>query len=249
MGERFIYYRMKQYDEEKATRISMSRTVYGKELDEKLSALYLEYLKESVQKSMDEQIPALSASVDERIIAIAMFAAKLRTPTHYDRFSKSIDKIPVSEFPMRVALQLRAIAHGLQVLTFQDTGAFDVSERDIAHIEWCAYSLANEERRAVLRILAQQAYGATTSTQRVADTIGLSTDIARMNLQHLTAIGVCERNGNGSEHVWSIKDKRAWSIVRRMEGITADVIHDEREVTADDGEAFSEAQQKQFDDF
>lgn len=248
MGERFIYYRMKQYDEERATRVSMARTVYGKELDDKLSALYLEYLKESVQKAMNEQVPALSSEVDERIIAIAMFAAKLRTPTHYDRFSKSIDKIPVSEFPMRVALQLRAIAQGLSVLSYNDTGKFEVCERDIAHIEWCAYSLANEERRAVLRILAQQAYGAMTSTQKVADTIGLSTDIARMNLQHLTAIGVCERTGNGNEHVWGIKSKHAWDIVRRMEGLVVDKVHEERAVTSEDGESFEEEQQRKFDE-
>ncbi len=48
MGERFIYYRMKDYDPENATRLSMKRTLYGKELDEKLSGLRLsnrEYLK------------------------------------------------------------------------------------------------------------------------------------------------------------------------------------------------------------
>jgi len=33
MGERFIYYRMKEFDQKKAMTLAMERTVYGKELD------------------------------------------------------------------------------------------------------------------------------------------------------------------------------------------------------------------------
>ena len=36
MGERFIYYRMKEYDGHKATKLALERKIFGKELDEKL---------------------------------------------------------------------------------------------------------------------------------------------------------------------------------------------------------------------
>jgi len=217
MGERFIYYRMKPYDVEKATRISLHRTVFGKELDGILSDMYGEYIKESVM-SANGEVPPLSEEVDERILTIAMFAALLRTPTHYDRFSKSVDRVPVSEAPMRVALQLRAIARALSVMAHHDTGSWELEEADIRYLEWCAYSLANEERRACLRVLGALGYRETLSTQMIADAIGLSTPITGISLQSLAAVGILERSGSGnSGHVWMIKDSATWGIVQRLE--------------------------------
>lgn len=219
MGERFIYYRMKPYNIEKATRLSLDRKIFGKDLDSKLSSLYEDYIKDVVKNQGD--MPAIDGEVHERILNISMFAAILRTPTHYDKYAKQIDKVPVPEMPMRVALQLTAITKGLMTMRYHDTNntTWLLEEEDISYIEWCAYSLANEERRACLKILAGLGEGEYIKTQIIADQIGLSTSIIGMNLQHLSAIGILERFGYDGSLSWRIKDKKVWEIVRRLENI------------------------------
>ncbi len=234
MGERFIYYRMKPYDVTKATRISLERNLFGKDLDQKLADMYGGYIKSSIQ-SMDE-VPMLSRDTEDRILTIALFAAQLRTPIHFDRFSKQVDRVPVPEAPMRVALQLRAIARGLSVMSHADTGEWELSEEDHSYIEWCAYSLANEERRACLRVLATIDYGVFVKTQTVADEIGLSTAMTGLYLQNLASVGIVERNGNSDSLAWAITNIDTWGLVRRLEGIDGTrQLHFERSRSAEEG--------------
>jgi len=251
MGERFIYYRMKPYDVEKATRKSLNRTVYGKELDENMSELYGNYLKDCiVNAGGDEIVPQISLEVYERIVQISMFAAKLRTPTHYDRFAKTVDKVPVSEMPMRVALQLSSIARGLSVMHHYENEIWDIGEEDISYIEWCAYSLANEERRACLKVIAKADFNISVKGQTIADDIGLATSVTGTNLQHLAAIGILERTGDSSGLAWSIKDKETWNIIRRLEGIKDTLVRDfERDISDDEINEKGESLELNFNKF
>jgi len=234
MGERFIYYRMKSYDTEKATRLSLGRKTFGKDLDDKLSGMYAEYIKDCVKGCKDIGPIEVSEPVKERILQIAMFAAKLRTPAHYDKYIGQIDRVPVSEMPMRVALQLSAIAKGLMAMCHQDREDTVLDEKDISYIEWCAYSLANEERRACLRALAGVSWETAMGTGDVADKIGLSTDVTRLHLQHLAAIGILERSGGGDSLAWKFLRKEEWAIVKRLEGLATAEDFVARQVTLDE---------------
>lgn len=234
MGERFINYRMKGYNIEKATRISLDRKLYGRALDEKLSDMYADYIKDSIM-SIKEAVPVIDHKVHERIVQIAMFAALLRTPTHYDKFTKMIDKVPTSEMPMRIALQLSSLARGLMVMAYADTTEWELTEEDIGYLEWCAYSSANEERRACLKVLASLPTEEYVFSQSIADKIGLNTAVVSMNLQHLAAVGIVDRSGDGSGLKWKIKDLTHKAIIRRLEGIDIDQIIEEREISHEDG--------------
>jgi len=216
MGERFIYYRMKEYDIEKATRISLNRNVFGKDLDSKLAEMYSEYITEATLSAKETEI-VVPEDIKEKIVQISMFASNLRTPTSYDKYQKAIDRIPVPEMPMRVALQLMGLARGLIAMKLHDKGTKDLDESDMAIIEWCAYSLANEEKRACLRTLAQSTESLTTAI--VAEKIGLSTEIARTSLQHLSAIGIVTRSGISGSLTWEISDHKTLERVRRVENI------------------------------
>lgn len=246
MGERFIYYRMRSYDVEKATRRSLSRSKYGKGLDEEISLLYADYIKDAVQNIGEDDIPGVSLETNDRIVYIAMFAAMLRTPTHYDKYQKMIDRIPVPEMPMRVAIQLTAIARGLMVLRHHDTGEWDLTEEDTRYVEWCAYSLANEERRACLRLIATIPFGVAMKTQTIADKIGLGTEIINMNLQHLAAISILDRNAAQNSLSWSFKNKGEWEIVRRLEKIVEDTTYEERELTEEEKKEWNEAVEEEW---
>ena len=105
-------------------------------------------------------------------------------------------------------------------MSYYDTGSWELSEQDIEYIEWCAYSLANEERRACLKVLAKSNYGTLLRTQFIADEIGLPTTVINMNLQHLSAIGILDRSGDSSGLKWNIREKSTYDMIRKLEGIS-----------------------------
>ena len=246
MGERFMYYRMKKYDIEKATRLSLDRKLYGKNLDEKIAKLYEDYIKDVVLSVRDLNLPKIDQVVHERILNIAMFGAQLRTPVHYDKFSKVIDRVPVPEMPMRIALQLKALIYSMMCIAYHDTGEWDLSEEQITYIEWCAYSLANEERRACLRVLAELDFDVYIKTQTVADKIGLNTTVIGVVLQHLSAIGILQRSGSEGSLSWTIKEKSVWGIIRRLEGIKDYTTVEERDITAEEAQVDKEKALMEF---
>lgn len=235
MGERFIYYRMKDYDPEKATKLALTRKVSGRDIDEKLSALYADYIKDVVQSYKDEEI-ILPDSVQDRIIQVSMFAERVRTPAHKDFREKTIDRIPTAAYPMRVALQLMAIAKSLTIIRRHETGnpLTELSDKDMEILDHLAFSLANEEKRASLKILANIQFGVYAKTQIVADKIGLSTDITKYILQNLASVGVLDRTGDTGSLSWRIRKQSDWNIVRRVEKIEEIAEYEDREITAEE---------------
>lgn len=234
MGERFICYRMKPYDVEKATRRSLARKVFGRELDNKLGDLYAEYIKNTVQEAQGD-VPVLCEEDDERILQLALFAARLRTPVHYDKYLRQPDRVPIQEAPMRIALQLRSIALGLSVMRLKESGKWRLTDEDFDSLAWCAYSLSNEERRSCIRVMSEVEYKTVMRTSYVADRIGLSTEMTRMHLQHLAAIGIVERTGDSDSLAWGIKEQKDYDLFRRLEGIDGVVEVVERQTTQEDG--------------
>ena len=231
MGERFIYYRMKDYDGEKATRLAMSRTLYGKELDDKLSVLYAEYIKEVVKASNDMEI-TLPEKVKEHILSIAQFAERVRTPVHMDFKGTLIDRIPVSAMPMRVALQLTSIAKALYCIRKYEGEELNGKDMDI--IDHCGYSLANEEKRAVLKVMGSIQYGIYAKTQIIADKIGLATNITGNILQNLASVGIVERSGDTGSLSWRVKKESDWRIIRRVNDIDTIEEYEDRDITSEE---------------
>ncbi len=225
MGERFIYYRMKEYDYKKATRLALGRTLYGKDLDSKLRDLYEEYLKEIIKENTIKEIH-LSDEDKERILDVASLAERIRATTHMDKFSKEMDKLPVPAMPMRVAKQLETILKGLYVMRNGN-----ISEDDFKIIEWCGYSLANEEKRKILHILSSIDYMVFMSTQQIADELGLSTDVTRVILQNMASIGIIRRGGGGNDLTWTIQSKEDYDLIRKIEGHESVKHYQERQLT------------------
>lgn len=231
MGERFIYYRMKEYDPEKATKLALNRKLFGSNLDTTLSELYAEYLKDVTRGYVDAGMPeiTLSDAVEQRIVEICMLAERIRTPVHMDFKGERIIKIPVPAMPMRVALQLISIAKALAVMRNHEDGTYELTEEDLGVLDWCGYSLANEEKRACLRHLADMDFNMNMRTQSVADSIGLSTPVTGLVLQNLASVGVVTRTGSGDALMWRITKRTDWETVRRIEGIKTVRTEDEED--------------------
>ena len=237
MGQRFIYYRMKEYDGKKATHLALDRTLFGKELDEKLGDMYKEYIVGVVQHEMEESV-VLDKEVKDRLVEVAHFAERVRTAVQTDFKGEKIVRVPVPAMPIRVALQLMTIAKGLAVMRHYDTGSFKLEEEDLASLDWCAYSLGNEEKRVCLKILASIPCDDSLTTASVADELGLATSVTGLILQNLSAVGVVTRIGVGEALEWKIRDNVDWKIVRRIEGITSEKTVQNREIGFEEMEEF-----------
>jgi len=222
MGERFIYYRMKEFDQEKATRLALSRTIFDKELDNKLADLYQEYIKAVVTVNKEDIV--ISEEMNNRIIEVSMFAEKVRTSSSKN-WRGDINRIPVSAMPMRVALQLSAIAKGLCAMRLYEKGVCEFEQSDYEIIDWIGYSLSNEENRAVLRNLAIVGNGVSMTTNDMSNRIGLNEDITRTILQNLSAVGILENNDPmGEKGSWSFKSDNYYKLVSRIEHLVLEQV-------------------------
>jgi hypothetical protein len=225
MGERFMYWRMHEYDERKATKVAMGRKLQGSALDEKLSGIYAGYIKEVVQSGVRA---TLTESETDDIINIAVLAEKIRTSVKRDRFSKKVEHIPSPAFPMRTALQLRNVAEALALMYGGSLGL-----QGMQVIRWMGWSLANEEKRRCLQFLAGQAYAVRTAT--VADAMGLDTEVVRNILQAMATVGILQRDADSSEHTWKIREAEDKKLICEIleNNVDAEVTK-ERDIVSDD---------------
>lgn len=247
LGERFIYYRMKDYDGLKATGLALRRKESTRDTDRTISALYEEYIR-SVALAAAGQDIAVPEALYDRIAAIASFAEKVRTTSHFDWRGDKIDRIPITAMPMRISQQLLAVATGLLTMANME-GEKELAEEDIRKIEWCAYSLANEEKRRCLRALAGYSFGSRVKTQVVADAVGLSTGVISMVLQALAASNVLARTGDSNSNAWEMRTKDEWEMVRRLESLSGFTGNVERQANEEDDGEMEAAANASFDSF
>lgn len=234
MGERFIYYRLRGNDPEKATRLVLERALFGNELDNELSNVFGTYIEE-VGRWLDykrEEV-VLSQEIKDHILEISMFAETLRTPVPTN-FKGEVNGIPVRAMPMRTALQLKAMAKALVGMQMYEShiGGDDAHEIDILGIlDWLAYSLADEEKRKMLEVFST---GEDLKAQQVADYIGLDTSIVRGFMTRLTATGVLERVSGYGAHKYKMENEEYLSMIRRLVKYQDVVIPEERNDYEDD---------------
>lgn len=248
MGERFIYYRMKDYDPIKATNLAMNRGTFGKSLDEKLASLYAEYIKEVVSESENKPVD-LSEKTKERIVEVAVFVERVRTAVNYDRYTRTITRIPTPAMPMRVALQLTTLAKSITLMKMHEDGTNELGDEELGAIDWVGYSLANEEKRACLKVLAGVKFDTALSTQAIADVVGLDTNIIGIYLQNLASVKILKRTGDNSSLKWLFINENEWKIVRRIEGIKDIVEVEEREISDEDGDELDKIADENFLNF
>jgi len=218
MGERFMYYRMKPYDVDRAVDKSLSRTLYGQALDEHIGELYKEYLSDVMAANDTDNPPTFTDEDNKKIKEMAKLASVIRTPVHTNERSNEVDRIPEPEMPMRTALQLRGLALGMCVMNMNENGSSTLTEKNIRALEWCAFSLANDERRKTLQALAEYPAGCTASA--IAMSLGLPTTPTANYLQQLAALRVCSRlkvDGSNAD-LWIMQDESMRDIILRLSG-------------------------------
>jgi hypothetical protein len=225
MGERFLCYRMRPYDEKHAAKVALSRKTYGRDLDRKISDAFGQYIREKVQGV--KTIPELSDEQMDKIIDIAMISERVRAVTKIDKYSKETERITVPAMPMRTSLQFASIAKALMIMHGRE-----LNEQDMRTIEWIGISLANEEKRESLRVLSK--YESTVSTSTVADHLGLDTRVVRSVLQNLASTGIVQRSGDSNSLKWKIDDRYVETMRRIFGTSDTEKIREAREIAEEE---------------
>lgn len=242
MGERFIYYRMREYDTDKAMDVAYTRDLQDEKLDTRLAELYETYLHEVVIANRDKSNRIeLPKEAYDRLKIIATLAERLRTTAKFEWKGEDINRIPVVASPVRVFNELVALARGLHIMK----GSLGDAEIDM--LEWCGYSLANDEKRAVLKVLAGLPFNTYAPTTTIADRIGLSTKITGTILQVLAATKIVDRTGDSGNLQWRIKDESEWKLLRKLENIIHDNVIEHRTLSNEEEQEMNNVSNEVFE--
>lgn len=220
MGERFINYRMKGMDEDKAVEFVINSGLSSRDLDEKLKDIYARYFASLMPKVKDVKIP-IDAETQQAIIDISKAGTRLRTPVVTDDREHFVSEFPISEMPFRVMKQLNNIAKAFMVMHFAETGEKVLPTDLRTAIEWIGYSLADDKRRAYFNaVIGLNDQGLKATARNISAYTGLHHTAVERGMSVLSAIGVVKQNeddGQKKAPAWEVADRRLYKIVKRID--------------------------------
>lgn len=225
MGERFISYRMKDIDVEKATDFVLESNLASSELNERVAAIFTDYFTTimpqlSAMATNEENLLSsisLPDDIQDTIRSIAPTVTLLRTPVMIDEWHDGVvTDIPVPELPFRVMKQLTTLAKAMLVMhQLDEPGANTLPANLVGALEWTAYSLANDKRRNFMRVITRL-HDDGVAIDRTALAIGTGLDpmVINQNLSQLQALRVIERK---ADNEWRVKNEKVAAVTRRLD--------------------------------
>lgn len=219
MGERFINYRMKPINIHKAVQFVSDNPITSKELNNKIADLIREFLPSLLQKKVGE-MPKLHEDTLTAIREASEHFTLLRTSIHIDERSGLVDEFPEPEMPFRVMKQLNYLAVGMQCL--QEDPSQPLPDNMVRALEWTAYSLANDKRRAYIRaVVALDYQGKRITSRNISASVGLHNEVVTKGLSQLQALGVISlsHEEDTTRREYSITNRPLCDLVRKLEPI------------------------------
>lgn len=227
MGERFISYRMKKYDTHKAVAFVTKHPMPSREMTTNIALVLGEYVRDLINTLPKDHrfLPKIHDETYQTIQTMAEYSTLLRTPVHTDDRTGLVDEFPEPEMPFRVMKQLTSIAQALQCMAevIQEPLPPDLTQA----LEWTAYSLCNDKRRAWLRnLVGLQDQGKQLTARNISSCTGLHKTVVEKELDQLQAIGIIrltDEDTAGAKR-WEIAHKGMRDMVRRVDPYNAEVI-------------------------
>ena len=224
MGERFINYRMKDLNEDKAVDFIMGNPMAARDMDEKIKLAYGKYFSAIMPKV--EELKGKNIPVDDKtmqaIIDISKAGTKLRTPVITDDREHFVSEFPISEMPFRAMKQLTNVARSFQAMHYAETGETVLPTDLRTAIEWIGYSLADDKRRAYFNaVIGLEAQMLKPTARNISAYTGLHHTAVERGMSVLSAIGVVKmseaKEGENQTRTWSVTDHRLKEIVKRID--------------------------------
>jgi hypothetical protein len=214
MGERFINYRMKDFDKHKALAFITANQHTSRDLDDNIASLLKEFITPLLTDPLLAQYINLSDDTKQVISHTAEHCTLLRTPVHTDDRSGYVDDFAEPEMPFRVMKQLTYLAQGLQAL---NKGPLTP---ELAHsLEWVGWSLANDKRREYLKAIVILDYQSQKITNKNISAItGLHTEIVKKGMSQFQALGIVTLEGDdGGEYRWRLTNRDLRDIAMKVD--------------------------------
>lgn len=218
MGERFISYRMKKIDVHKAVEFVSCNPKTSRELNNEIADLIRSYLP-TLLSIGSQPIPKLHEHTIAAIQEASECFTLLRTPLHTDDRSGLVDEFPEPEMPFRVMKQLTYLAVGMQCLL--DDPNQPLPEDMVTALQWTAYSLADDKRRAYMSAVCALEYqGMKITTRNISAATGLHNDVVTRGLAHLQALGIITLAfEDGTRREFSINNRQMYRLVRKLDPV------------------------------
>ena len=133
-----------------------------------------------------------------RLIALATFAVRARSPVERDGYTREIELVPASEAPTRLAKVIEALLAGL------DSLGVERERRLVGGREGALDCVPRLRRRAV--DLAERG---EMTTKDVAMALDYPTKRLRRALEDLTAHRIVRRHGGKNQDLWTLTEQAA----------------------------------------
>jgi hypothetical protein len=196
LGERFAFYRLPPAQEperaQRALQLAGQEDRMRPELAAAVTGLW-------AGLSPPRGIPALSPEEEARLVALAVFTTRCRSPVERDPYgNREVVLIPGAESPTRLVKMLALLLGGLDSLGCSRKRAWEL----IHKVAWDSMPCL---RRQVVDTLRK---AAPLTTTQVAATLGYPTNTTRRTLEDLACYEVVIRQsgGPGKADLWHLSD-------------------------------------------
>ena len=197
MGDRFILYRL-----EPVERVTQAKQALGHVETAQMRAELIEAVCGLFTGIGPDRKPrAINDDEQRLLIVLADFCTRARSAIERDGYTREIELIPDPEMPARLAIGLRALAGGLEVVGAERTEIWRIVTK-------CALDSVPEIRLGAIRILHAADNGVGT-TAGVADELGYPMTTTRRALEDLAALKIAERSagGSGRTDTWQLREE------------------------------------------
>lgn len=211
LGSRFVNYTMVPPDRIKTAKRSAYIAKNKREIREDLKTAFKEYFLEMVP-IVAERDDSITEEVSNKIIEAADFAALARSPVSRD-FQGRMELVMSPEMPMRISDQIHLIGRTFMAM---NEGVLDPDHEKILY-KACLDSIPKGRRMALQKLAEYE----SITTKGLAIKLGYESQRARMWLEELNVLGICDREQNGGQQGdrWSIRPQYR-KIMESYDGVT-----------------------------
>lgn len=204
LGERFLKFRASE-DKRESEEDKIRRALGNTNREVAMRTELCEVAARHLDREMPAELPVLSNSVTERLIALARYTAILRGVVERDRFDKTVLYRPSYEVGTRLAKQLSKLGIGIAI----HLGHNAVADEEFRIIRRVAIDTAPDRIEIIVRKLFQACPNKSDAlrTQKVADLTRLPQATIFRVLQDLELLQIVDRTGDGQKHVWKLNNK------------------------------------------
>lgn len=217
LGERFLYYFIKQPTREQMADKIANSNLSDKEKTEYMQRGFLKYyeqIRDFRASTCDTKtLIKVTPEQEERLRFAATFGVVAKGIVRLDFKSGQVDSVPIIAGPGRDLNQLKALMETFLMFQNHDQDTPEnnhLDDRWMDTIDKCAYSSVTPERRRILEILAFANRPLSSSEIGVSRKLGFEKDAVEKRLNPLLALGQVKKivGGSGISHKWEIANEK-----------------------------------------